>query len=174
MDLATLTQRLHRLEAAAACRTCLTRYLQLCDDLTPATPWPELGQLFAEDAVWEGIGPRYAASFGRHEGRAAILTMVGGYVAGGTHFQMNAHFLTSEHLVVNAAGDHAVGSWLMLQTSRFHDGRSHLTSAQLTVQFVPEDGRWCMSLFQTQNIFSRPISDWDSNAALSVPPAALG
>lgn len=171
--LAPILQRLHRLEAAAASRACLTRYMQLCDELTDATPWSELANLFAQEAVWEGVGARYSAIFGRHEGRAAIMAMLQSYVAGSTHFQMNAHFLTSEHIVLNEAGDQAFGHWLMLQTSRFHDGRSHLTSAQLSVRFIQENERWCMSQFQTKNIFSRPISAWDSDTALTVPAMAV-
>ena len=83
---------------------------------------------------------------------------------------MNAHFVNSEQIEVNA--DHATGRWLMLQTSSFQDGRAHLNAAKLSIQFKQQaDGQWAMKHFQTENIFSRPISHWESEAILPVPTA---
>ncbi len=81
---------------------------------------------------------------------------------------MNAHFVNSEQIHVNQ--NDANASWLMLQTSTFKDGRSHLNTAKLNVKFQKQaDGTWKIKHFQTQNIFSRPVSHWHSEAELPVP-----
>ena len=52
----------------------------------------------------------------------------------------------------------------------FQDGRSHLNAAKLKVKFQKQaDGTWKIKHFQTQNIFSRPVSHWHSEAELPVP-----
>jgi len=64
----------------------------------------------------------------------------------------------------------ALGSWVMLQTSTFASGDSHLNAARLTVRFAEEQGAWRMAHFQTENLFGRPVSGWNSEAPLPVPP----
>ena len=63
--LAAVLQRLAQLEAANAVRNAINRYMEICDDLSAQTDLDELMALFDEDSVWEGIGEKYAASFGR-------------------------------------------------------------------------------------------------------------
>ena len=85
-----------------------------------------------------------------------------------SHFVMNAHFVSSEQIYVEQL--QADASWLMLQTSTFRDGRSHLNAAKLSVKFRQQaDGSWKIKHFQTENIFSRPVSHWNSTAELPVP-----
>ena len=125
--------RLQQLEAVNAVRNVLNRYMEICDALDARTDINALMSLFDEQAVWEGVGKRYQASFGRYEGRAAIQAMFESYTQKESHFVMNAHFVNSEQIEVNA--DHATGRWLMLQTSSFQDGRAHLNAAKLSIQF---------------------------------------
>ncbi len=165
-----ILQRLQQLEAVNAVRNVLNRYMQICDVLNADTDLNELMALFDEQAIWEGIGKRYQASFGRYEGRAAIEAMFAGYMQQESHFVMNAHFVNSEQIEVQAGT--AIGRWLMLQTSSFRDGRAHLNAARLTIRFRQQaDGYWAMQHFQTENIFSRPVSHWESEAILPVPQA---
>ena len=49
------------------------------------------------------------------------------------------------------------------------DGASHLNAARLTVRFAQEEGQWRMAHFQTENLFSRPVTAWNSEAPLPVP-----
>lgn len=158
--------RLVRLEAMASVRGVATRYFRLCDTLGPDTPFDELGALFARDAVWEGRG-RYRKAFGRHEGRAAIVAMLAAY-ADPPHFALNAHYLSSEDIVVTGE-ETATAGWMMLQVSTYRDGRSDLRSAALTLDFVIEDGAWRIARFVTQNIFSRDVGPWNDEAPISVP-----
>ena len=170
-DLHALQQRLQQLEHQQASqqgiRRCINRYMDLCDRLDARTPLDELGDLFTVDACWEGKGARYANSFGGHQGRDAIVAMLAKYCVEPAHFALNVHYLTSE--LIQVEGNDASGSWNMLQVSTFSDGRSHLNSARLTVRFRCDDGVWRMCHFQTENLFSRPVDHWNSDARLPVP-----
>ncbi|BEV01207.1 nuclear transport factor 2 family protein [Novosphingobium olei] len=129
----------------------------------------ELGDLFAQDAVWEGKG-RYEEAFGRHEGRDAILAMLGSYATSG-HFILNAHYLTSEDIVI-LDDRTAMASWQMLQVSTYHDGKSDFRSASLNLEFAVRDGSWRITRFVTQAIFSRAVGPWNDDTAISVPTAS--
>ncbi|MFP0388557.1 nuclear transport factor 2 family protein, partial [Acinetobacter nosocomialis] len=105
---------------------------------------------------------------GRYDSWQSIYDMFKSYTQKESHFVMNAHFVNSEQIYVNQ--NDANASWLMLQTSTFQDGRSHLNAAKLKVKFHKQaDGTWKIKHFQTQNIFSRPVSHWHSEAELPVP-----
>ncbi|CAO3429068.1 nuclear transport factor 2 family protein [Azospirillum endophyticum] len=167
-DIADLQARLARFEAEAAVRACMVRYMALCDALTPATPLDELAGLFTRDAVWEGIGEKYAKTFGRLTGRPALREMFAKYMVEPSHFALNVHFLTSE-LIRTTGPDRAEGTWIMLQTSTFAAGASHLNAARLTVDFRLEEGAWRMSHFRTENLFSRPVDGWNRPDPVPVP-----
>ncbi|TDF84020.1 nuclear transport factor 2 family protein [Pseudomonas sp. H9] len=166
-DLQQLEARLRVFEAQQAVRACMNRYMALCDALDANTPLEELAGLFTRDAVWEGKGAKYAKSFGGYRGREAIRAMFATYMQPPAHFALNVHFLTSELISVDA--EQASGSWIMLQTSTFANQTSHLNAARLTVRFAVEEGQWRMAHFQTENLFGRPISAWNSEAPLPVP-----
>ncbi|VXC02956.1 nuclear transport factor 2 family protein [Pseudomonas sp. 8O] len=163
----SLEARLYRLESEHAVRCCMNRYMVLCDALDARTPLDELAGLFTTDAVWEGKGAKYAKSFGGYRGREAIRAMFAGYMSEPAHFALNVHFLCSE--LIRVEGDEASGSWVMLQTSTFASGASHLNAARLTVRFREEEGVWRMAHFQTENLFGRPVEAWNSDAHLPVP-----
>lgn len=163
----SLEARLHQLESENAVRACMNRYMVLCDALDARTPLDELAGLFTADAIWEGKGAKYAKSFGGYRGREAIRAMFAGYMTEPAHFALNVHFLCSE--LIRVEGDEASGSWVMLQTSTFASGASHLNAARLTVRFREEQGVWRMAHFQTENLFGRPVEAWNSDAHLPVP-----
>jgi len=165
--IARLTARLDDLEAHAVIRALMSDYMRLCDHLDASTPMDELGDLFTEDARWAGKGVRYGAAFGAHQGRAAILAMLGSY-RDPPHFVFNAHFLTSEK--IHVVGHAARGEWMMLQTATYADGRSELRSARLHVDFVRQTTRWRIHQFETENLFSRAIDRWDDATPVPVPP----
>ncbi|SBS30569.1 hypothetical protein MSP8886_01856 [Marinomonas spartinae] len=166
-ELEAILARVDALESDRAIRACINRYMDLCDHLNPATPLGELGDLFTEDAKWEGKGARYSKSFGGYEGRDAIVAMLSKYTVEPAHFSLNVHYLSSE--VIRVDGDKAFGSWNMIQVSSFSAGGSHLNSARLSVSFRRDNGVWRMAHFQTENLFSRPVSDWNDDATLPVP-----
>ncbi|WP_285961748.1 nuclear transport factor 2 family protein [Pseudomonas tohonis] len=167
MSTEALEARLRQLESENAIRACMNRYMVLCDALDASTPLDELAGLFTADARWEGKGAKYAKSFGGYQGREAIAAMFATYMVEPAHFALNVHFLCSE--LIRVEGGVATGSWVMLQTSTFAAGGSHLNAARLTVEFREEEGTWRMAHFQTENLFSRPVDTWNSAAHLPVP-----
>ncbi len=165
-SLEQLSARLEALEAHAAIRRVIAEYMRLCDHLDASTPMHQLGDLFTADAVWTGVGARYAAAFGSHHGRAAILAMLDGYRSP-PHFAFNAHFLTSESIEVD--GRRARGQWLMLQTATYASGASDLRSARLDIEFASDGERWRISRFTTENLSSRAVDRWSDAAPVPVP-----
>lgn len=166
-NLAELQARLTRFESEHAIRACMNRYMVLCDALDASTPLDELANLFTREALWEGKGAKYANSFGGYRGREAIRAMFATYMKTPAHFALNVHFLSSELIEVGEQG--ASGRWVMLQASTFASGASHLNAARLSVRFAEEEGAWRMAHFQTENLFSRPVDAWNSDADLPVP-----
>lgn len=168
-----LERQLARLQAETAIRACVERYMALCDTLDARTPLDELAGLFTADAVWEGVGARYGSSFGGYRGRPAIAAMLARYMKEPAHFALNVHFLCSEAIAVDEDASHAVARWVMLQTSTFASGASHLNAARLVIDLALEpDGAWRMSHFRTENLFSRPVDTWNDAAPLPLPSSS--
>lgn len=158
--MATLETRLARLEAQEAATACLMRYFDLCDVPGPLADLDEIGGLFTEDAVWEGIGPEYEGKFGRAAGRAAVQDRVGSYLPPVEHFVRNAHLVTSGQVLVE--GDTATGQWLMQQLALYADGTADLLCARITVDFALTRVRHqppsaLISHFRTQRLFAAPL-----------------
>jgi ketosteroid isomerase-like protein len=172
-----LTSRLEVLEAEAEIRRVQARYMMLCD--TPCPVFPPVTdaerielvlELYAEDAVWEGVGDYYTGQFGRAEGKQAIRE----------HFQrfwpedqdprriLNAHYLTSEQIHVD--GDEAEGTWIHMQPWLYSDGTALLRSSRLNNAFRREDGTWKVTRTRTENVF---IADLPDNFAGSYPSSSV-
>ncbi|TNB48528.1 nuclear transport factor 2 family protein [Martelella lutilitoris] len=164
--LALLAARVERLEAEAEIRRLQARYMFLCD-----TPCPEYAvasdaeridailALYAEDAIWEGVGEYYDGQFGRCTGKDEIRA----------HFEkfwsperrpklvLNVHYLTSEQIHVD--GDRAEGQWVHCQPWLYADGSALLRSSRLNNAFVRIDGAWKISRTRTENVFIAPLKD---------------
>lgn len=178
VDIEALVRRVETLEAEAEVRRIQARYMMLCD-----TPCPEPGvkdeaeriekvvELYAEDAVWEGVGEYYDGQFGKAEGKQAIRE----------HFQrfwgektdpllvLNAHYLTSEQIFVD--GDTAEGLWIHMQPWLFSDGTGLLRSSRLFNAFRKEaDGAWRITRTRTENVFVAPLP---LNFALDYPSRSV-
>lgn len=162
---AALSAQVNRLLAEADIRKLQARYMFLCD-----TPCPEAGVeddgerierivgLYAEDAIWEGVGSYYDNQFGRSVGRDAIRK----------HFQafwgqkqdpalvLNVHYLTTEFIEVR--GDNASGHWVHMQPWLFSDGKALLRSSRLWNTFRKVDGEWKISRTRTENVFVAPLA----------------
>ncbi|MDV7214659.1 nuclear transport factor 2 family protein [Streptomyces prunicolor] len=132
----------------------LTRYLALCD--VPVRTEGELGDLFTEDAVWEGGGSEYTEKFGRTEGREAIVEMLSAYLPPAPHFLTNVHLLFPG--VVYVKGITARGSWKMQQLSRYESGAAEVMVAKLDVTFRIGPDRPRISAFRTERLFSAPLT----------------
>lgn len=160
--------RLIRLEADAQIRNLVSEYMHLCDDLSSPYISEKIGDLFTEDAIWEGIGALYKEKLGKYDGRNAIVSMMDTYIKHPPHFLMNVHFLNSQYIEI-IDEQTACGRWKMLQTSTFNSNVSHLNCAELNITFSRINDTWLISHFMTKNIFSRPVSFWHSEEDLQVP-----
>lgn len=165
-DQTSFESRIAALEAESAIRKVIARYFALCETLGPDCDLAGLGNLFAPEAVWRGKGARYNTAFGEQIGRDAIVAMIGAH-CDPPHFAINAHFLSNEAIQVE--DQTARGTWMLLQTSTYRDGSSDLRTARIMAEFGRSAGSWRMVLFETENIFARPVSHWDSSMLVPVP-----
>ncbi|TNM37485.1 nuclear transport factor 2 family protein [Nocardioides albidus] len=163
--IAALVRRVDALEAEGHVRRLQARYMLLCD-----TPLPEYGvaddakrielilELYAEDAVWEGVGDYYDGQFGRMVGKDRIrehFTRFWGEKRDPA-LVLNAHYLTSEHIQVD--GDTAEGLWIHMQPWLYADGTALLRSSRLNNAFRKEpDGTWRITRTRTENVFVAPL-----------------
>jgi hypothetical protein len=165
-EILQLTHRLNVLEAEADIRRIQARYMFLCD-----TPCPEIVsgdaervekilELYAEDAIWEGVGSYYDNQFGRQVGKDALRKHFEGFWATrqDPELLLNVHYLTSEQIHVNATCDHADGQWVHCQPWIFSDGTALLRSSRLNNLFKKVDGVWKIARTRTENVFVAPLA----------------
>lgn len=165
-NLEQLTCRIETLEGEAEIRRLQARYMFLCD-----TPCPEFGvsddrhridsimALYADDAVWEGVGEYYSEQFGRLVGHEAIRAHFERFWDPGRvpSVMLNAHYLASEQIRVE--GDSAVGQWIHVQPWLYSDGSGLLRSSRLNNSFRRIDGQWKITRTRTENVFVAPLPD---------------
>ncbi|WP_134680324.1 nuclear transport factor 2 family protein [Paracoccus ravus] len=176
-----LIARIEILEAEAEIRRIQARYMFLCD-----TPLPEYAvasdaeridrimELYAEDAVWEGVGEYYDNQFGKAEGAAAIRRHFEGFWGQkrDPELVLNCHYLTSEQ--IHVTGDTADGQWVHMQPWLFSDGKALLRSSRLNNSFRKQDGQWKITRTRTENVFIAPLpagfaSDYPRKSVLMKP-----
>lgn len=163
-----LAHRVEALESEGEIRRLLARYMRIGDSPTLTWPGPEFHELFTRDVIWEGIGPRYEAEFGRHEGLPAVMAFFQSFRGRERRFVLNLHILGSEAIEVN--GRQAKGTWMMLEPVSWNTGESALLSARLEIDFQREPEGWKIAHFRTSNIFIQPqLAGWGDD--LSVRPA---
>lgn len=181
-----LETKISKLEAESDVRRVQSRYMFLCD-----TPNPEFDclddtariglimELFAPEAVWEGVGDYYDGQFGRAEGWDAIKSHFEGFWGGKTDpaLILNCHYLTSENIRVADDAMTAEGNWVHMQPWLFSDGKALLRSSRLFNSYRKcEDGIWRFTRNRTENVFIAPLpADWASDYAkksvLMIPEA---
>ena len=143
-------QRLGALEAEAAIRRLAARYMALCDEPPTAAAGPDFEDLFTADLVWEGVGQKASAEFGRIEGRNALLAWFDS-MRTPPKYVFNVHFLTSE--AIDVAGSEATGTWMMFQAAVRRSGEGELRIARITILFRQDEGSWRIARFQTESLF---------------------
>jgi len=172
-----LQDQVATLTAEAEIRRIQARYMFLCD-----TPCPEFGveddaerierivDLYAEDAIWEGVGAYYDNQFGRSIGKDAIRKHFQGFWGQKRDpaLVLNVHYLTSEQIHVR--GDQADGQWVHCQPWIFSDGSSLLRSSRLNNLFRKENGAWKIARTRTENLFVAPLT---AGWAESVPEKSV-
>ncbi len=83
VDMTKLLLHLEQLKAQQEIRNCINRYMEICDALDAHTDLNELMDLFDAECIWEGIGEKYAKTFGRYDSWQAIYNMFKSYTQQG-------------------------------------------------------------------------------------------
>lgn len=172
---AELVREVAALRAEAEARRLLARYMFLCDSPLPEPGMDDeqraraIGELFTDDAVWEGVGATQNQAFGKHLGGDAVAAhMLRFYTAENPKQVFNTHYLTAEQL--RATPDGAEGNWVQFQPWMYDDGTSQLRSSRLHVRFRPTDAGWRICGYRTENLFVAPLPDhwWGTRIEQSV------
>lgn len=159
-----LERRIDNLESEAHIRRIQARYMLLCD--TPCPVYPSVDDkvridfildLYADDAVWEGVGDFYTGQFGQAKGKDAIREHFNRFWSEEQNPKLilNAHYLTSEQITVD--GDEATGLWIHMQPWLYSDGSALLRSSRLNNAFRRRDGEWKVTRTRTENVFIAPL-----------------
>ncbi len=150
--MASLEERLARLEAIQAIKQLKARYCALCDhDYEP----DGLAALFTPDAVWDG-GP-----FGRHAGRAAIHAFFKG-ISGNITFA--AHLVLNPIIEVQSATT-ATGKWRLIMPCTAKNDAGEPEARWLLTEYderyALHDGEWLFDdLRLTVNFYSPHLKGW--------------
>lgn len=180
-ELTELSAEVRVLRAESEARRLLSRYMFLCDSPLPEPQMSDqqrcqaISKLFADDAVWEGVGGAHGAQFGRKVGPAAIAEhMTGFYGARDPRQLFNTHYLCSECLTASA--DAAEGTWVQFQPWIYDDGTALLRSSRLQVKFRKTFAGWRIAHYRTENLFIADLPDgWTtsliSQSVLVEPPS---
>ncbi len=144
-------------EPMDAVRTVILAYFNACD--VPRFDFDgDYGRLFTEDAIWEGVGEKYAAKFGRLDGRLEIVAALQTVMDIDRSFVFNHHLLSNEMISVVAI-NHASGSWSMMQMSTLGTGESIRALSRIEADFRIEEGVWRIAHFRTRNLFYKIVPD---------------
>jgi hypothetical protein len=162
-----LEERVARLEAQDAVRKVKAAYMQGLDDRLRGA----VADLFWEDAIWEGlpertpegVAPQSAGS--QTVGREAIAAS---FVAAAAAMSFTAHFLTNESIEVD--GDHAVGTWKLLQACTAGRDRAFWQAGVYTDDFECRGGVWKFSHLRLAMDFRTPFDEgWVQNRMWQLP-----
>lgn len=169
-ELSALRAEVGALRGESAARRLLGRYMFLCDAPVPEPGMSQaqrsdaIGDLFSENAVWEGVGGTHGAQFGRKVGPAEIAAhMAGFFGVRDPAITFNTHYLCTESLTASA--DSAQGTWVQFQPWVFDDGTSVLRSSRLHVRFRDTEPGWRITHYRTENLF---IADLPAGWATSM------
>lgn len=150
--MATIEERLARLEAIEAIKQLKAHYCALCDhDYEP----DGLAACFAPDAYWDG-GP-----FGRYEGREAIRGFFKG-ISGNIKFA--AHLVLNPMIEVQSATT-AKGKWRLIMPCTATNDAGVLEAKWLLSEYdetyVQIDGKWLFqTLDLTVNFYAPHLKGW--------------
>jgi hypothetical protein len=149
-----------------AIRSVILSYFNACD--VPRFDFDgNYTSLFTEDAVWEGVGDRYASKFGRLEGRAVIVSALETALDKKHSFRFNHHLLSNE-LIRMVSSEQAIGSWSMTQMSTAATGESTWALSRIEADFRIEYAAWRIAHFSTRNLFLKVVpGGWNEDFALS-------
>ncbi len=142
-----LEKRIQRLEDIEAIKNLKSLYCQYCDDnYNPE----KLGELFTEDAVWDG-----GAEWGAYHGKGAIKEALKKFAEG---ILWAVHYVAAPHIEVK--GDVAYGGWYGLGFGVLRkNNQAYITSAFYNDEYKKIGGRWYMRVVKIKRNFLSPYEE---------------
>ena len=144
------------LQRRAGAQSVMLTYFALCDR-PRRTPLCDYRSLFTDDAVWEGLGERYASRFGRFVGGDAIAAALHNALDVACDYRFNLHQLTNE--LWAETGQDLQGSWLLMQYATLSSGESYRAVADIRVHFALQTEAWRIARFTSRNLMMTPMPD---------------
>lgn len=146
--MASLEERVQRLEDIEAIRRLKIRYAQYCDANYDADG---IAALFTEDGVWDG------GDFGVYNGREAIRAFFAGI---SKQITFALHYMIGHQIDIDPSGNEATGSWYLLEPATLN-GRAVWIAATYNDRYRKVDGRWLYSHLKLNVAFVTPYeSGW--------------
>ena len=151
-DLDAILKRLDVLESESAIRKLQCAYMEACD----AHIGYPIGELFAPDGIWEGMG-RFASGFGATVGREAVAQQ---FEDDKDRQPFAAHYLTNEQVWVE--GDTAKAKWMFYEPAVHRQAGAILIAGRYENDYVRIDGKWFIKHIRCFDIFVSTYKDgWD-------------
>jgi hypothetical protein len=148
MDMATLEERIQRLEDIEAIKKLKARYAAVCDDKYNPE---EAIKLFTEDAVWDG-----GEDFGVHKGTDAIKEF---FADVSRNLTFAVHYFLQPNIKVNENGETASAKWYLWQAATTGDGAAVWVSGLEHDKYRKINGQWLMSEMKLELFFMTPYED---------------
>lgn len=150
-DMATIEERLKRIEDIEAIKQLKARYAAFCDDNYN----PEgIASLFIDDGIWDG------GDLGKAEGHAAIVKF---FQAAPSAFSFAIHNVMNP--IIEVDGDLATGRWYLLQplTRKSRNGETAMWLAgRYEDDYVRVGNQW---KFKRLQFITRFLSPYDKGWA---------
>lgn len=141
--MATLEDRVRKLEDSEEIRRLRVRYCQLCDENYDADG---IAQLFTEDAVWDG------GHLGVYRGRDEIRGFFSGL---SDRFTFALHYVLGEQIEIDASGREA-SSKSYAFTPVTLEGQAYWIASIYEDRYRKSDGRWLFSEVKSVRQFFTP------------------
>lgn len=142
--MASLEERVQRLEEIEAIRRLKIRYAELCDNNYDPDG---LSSLFTDDAVWDG-----GEEFGVHRGKDAIKEFFAGV---SSQITFALHYMVG-HQVDIESDTEASGSWYLFEPATMNDQAAWI-AATYRDRYRKVNGKWLFSNVKINLAFVTPF-----------------
>jgi hypothetical protein len=153
-ELEAMKEKVQLLEDSEAIRRLKARYAQACDDKYNLD---KLGELFAEDAVWDG-----GELMGTHNGKAAVLKF---FKEIQNSITFGVHYFLMPHLTIE--GNKAQARWYVWMPATFAGNRAGWIAGFEDDRYVKTKGQWYVTYMKMNTLFQTPYEmGWHKSTSM--------
>ena len=159
--MATLEERIQRLEDIAAIKDLKNRYARMCND---NHNWELIPTIFAPDCEWIGSPDD---PWGAAHSREDFVELFKGFQK-----QMDGrclgHNITNGVIEISEDGKHATGHWHLFGAYKMLGGHGFLEQGYYDYDYVKlEDGKWYIKTLRFKDtLVANPAKGWDKVSEL--------